>query len=94
MSEAIHPFVPGEAAAQSMIPKGIHDTDARIKNSRKDTTGARLADAAGSYPNGIAEGPQPDGMAALQRAAKARLTGNSSSTAPGTATYRRNSDRG
>lgn len=82
-----HPFNPGDAPAKGRIGS---DNDRSIRNSRRSTTGARLSDGAGPYPNGVANGPQPNNMAALQRAAKKRLLGNNKSTSPGTSTYKSN----
>jgi hypothetical protein len=87
---ANHPFEPGEAAAQSLIAKGTGSTDARIKAAHAKTVGARLTDAADNFDMGLADGGvQPDGMGALQRAAKARLTGQYNSQLS-TQTYQRN----
>lgn len=76
MAGANHPFTPGEKHAKGHIPTGgVHNSDRSIKTSHSSTTGARISDAAGDYAMGIANGPNGDSMAALQRAAKARLTG-------------------
>jgi len=93
VTSANHPFVPGENHAKGHIGS---DTDSRIKAAHAKTVGARLTDAAADYPNGLADGGvQPDGIGALQRAAKARLTGQyAGSKSPGTMSYSRNDTRG
>lgn len=95
MAGANHPFMPGDNHAKGHIPTGgVHNTDSRIKAAHAKTLGARISDAAGDYKMGIANGPEGDSMAALQRAAKARLTGQyANSKSPGTMSYTRNNGR-
>lgn len=83
------PFMPGDYSAESYM--GLNG---RSGEPRKSTVGARPSDGAPNFTDGLAGNTKTkSGLPALQRAAKRRLSSNVGSKAPGTATYKRNSER-
>jgi hypothetical protein len=87
MAKGNHPFILGAADAGKMMPHGTPTGPVKHVSS----TGARLSNAAPNFPLGRASsGRKENGKGAIQRAAGRKLFNNSSSKAPGTATYRRN----
>jgi len=86
MAKGNHPFTLGAAHAGS-----VHPSTPKGPVVNRPTTGARLSDGAPNFSMGRASsGHKENGKGAIQRAAGRKLFNNSSSKAPGTATYRRN----